>query len=91
MRSELMCVNEQLLFGDTQFYNVLITSHAMLMIFWFVMPILLGGFGNLYLPSMLGVPEMVFPRLNNVSIVLLPLAGQFLIGSFIADEGCGSG
>jgi heme/copper-type cytochrome/quinol oxidase subunit 1 len=59
MRSELMCVNEQLLFGDTQFYNVLITSHAMLMIFWFVMPILLGGFGNLYLPSMLGAGDGV--------------------------------
>lgn len=62
----------------------------MLMIFWFVMPVMIGGFGNLYLPAMLGVPEMVFPRLNNIALILLPLAYQCLIASAITDEGSGT-
>lgn len=68
MRAELGGLGEQLLFGDHQYYNILITSHAMLMIFFFIMPTLLGGLGNLLLPMLLGVPEMVFPKLNNLAL-----------------------
>jgi len=32
-----------------------------------VMPILVGAFGNWFIPTMLGVPDMAFPRLNNMS------------------------
>ena len=41
-------------------------SHAMLMIFFFVMPATVSGFGNLLLPILASVPEMVFPKINNV-------------------------
>jgi len=67
-RAELSGLGEQLLFGDHQFYNVLITSHAMLMIFFFIMPAVISGFGNLLLPVILGVPEMVFPKINNLGL-----------------------
>jgi heme/copper-type cytochrome/quinol oxidase subunit 1 len=42
--------------------------HAMLMIFFFVMPATVSGFGNLLLPVTNGIPEMVFPKINNLGL-----------------------
>lgn len=91
MRCELSGLGEQICFGDHQFYNVLVTSHAMLMIFFFIMPAVMAGFGNVFLPILLGVPEMVFPKINNLGWWLLPVGFVMIMGSGIFDEGCGTG
>lgn len=49
-------------------YNSLITFHGILMIFFMIMPLLIGGFGNLLIPLMLSSSDTIFPRLNALSL-----------------------
>lgn len=56
-----------------------------------VMPISIGGFGNWLLPLMLGVADMAFPRINNLSFWLLIPSFTFLLLSSAIDSGVGTG
>merc|ERR1711913_235724 len=71
--------------------NVSITLHGFLMIFFLVMPGLFGGFGNYFAPIFQGSPEVVYPRVNNFSILVLFLSYLFVILSFISEFGGGTG
>jgi cytochrome c oxidase subunit I len=73
-------------FVDSQTFNGLVSVHATLMIFLFIIPAF-AGLANFAVPLMLGAPDMAFPRLNALSFWLLPIAGIMFVSSFIAPGG----
>ena len=65
-----------------EFYNMLFTMHATIMIFFVVIPILSGAFGNYLIPLMIGADDMAFPKLNMLSYWLMWPAFACMIMSF---------
>jgi len=72
-------------------YNSSITFHGLFMIFFMIMPILIGGFGNLLIPLMLGYDDMIFPRLNALSLWLIVISLLFMFLSLLFDGGVNAG
>merc|ERR1711943_116613 len=92
MRIELYSSGNRIITPENQnFYNVSITLHGLLMIFFLVMPGLFGGFGNYFAPVFQGSPEVVYPRVNNFSILILFLSYLLVILSLISEFGGGTG
>ena len=58
--------------GDSLQYLSIATAHGVIMVFFMIMPVIFGAFGNFLLPTQLGVHDVAFPRLNSAAFWFLP-------------------
>jgi cytochrome c oxidase subunit I+III len=83
MRAQL--VDARLELVDPEAYNQLFTMHGVTMMFLFAMP-MLSGFGNYFVPLMIGTRDMAFPRLNAFGYWVFLAGGVFLYSSFLVGQ-----
>src|SRR5881397_1617327 len=87
MRLQLSVADNTLIHPPT--YNALVTIHGTTMVFLFVVPVL-AGFGNYFVPLMIGARDMAFPKLNALSFWLLAAGGLVFYASiFFQPPECG--
>lgn len=72
MRVEFAYPGLGLLMGDSAQYLSIASGHGVIMVFFMIMPVLYGAFGNFLLPTQLGVHDVAFPRLNSAAFWFLP-------------------
>ncbi len=80
MRAELTTPATDVL-GSATFYNSLLTSHGITMLFLFGTPII-AAFSNYLIPLIIGADDMAFPRINAIAFWLLPPAALLIWAGF---------
>ena len=66
-------------------YNLSVTLHGLIMIFFIIIPVLYGGLANYLLPIYILSPEMSFPRINYLSLLILPFSYNYLLISLYTE------
>jgi cytochrome c oxidase subunit 1 len=73
-----------------EFYTMLFSMHASIMIFFVIIPILAGAFGNFLIPLMIGADDMAFPTLNMLSYWVMWPAFVCMVSAFFVEGGAAS-
>ena len=89
MRTQLAQPNEHVVSPET--FNELFTTHGVTMIFFAVIPMQIGAFGNYLVPLMIGARDMAFPRLNALSYWIFLASGLFLYAGVFSGHAPNAG
>merc|ERR1712048_99537 len=84
IRYELMSPRTNFLSNHS--YNLIVTRHRVIIVFFFVIPFLIRRFRNWLIPLMASSPDMSFPRINNFSFWLLLPASLLLVESVLVGR-----
>ena len=77
IRLELLTPAGDLVQADT--YNRLFSGHGIVMVFFFLIPVVPAILGNFLVPIMIGAKDLAFPRINLLSWYLYIIAGIMVI------------
>ena len=77
IRTELLFPGRTIM--DAETYNIIFTLHGTIMIFLFIVPGIVASFGNIFLPIMIGAPDVAFPRLNRFSFQLWLIGAAVIV------------
>ncbi len=84
MRTQLAAPNNKFL--TPGLYNQIMTLHGTTMIFLWIIPVF-SGFGNYFVPLMIGARDMAFPKINAFSYWLIPLGGIVMYSGLLVSTG----
>jgi len=70
-----------------EYYIQLVTMHGTFMVFFAIMPLLVGVYANFLIPLKIGAHDMAFPRINMASFWTAFLAGGVMLASLFVPEG----
>jgi cytochrome c oxidase subunit I len=73
-------------FLTPRLYNEIMTLHGTTMIFLWIIPVF-SGFGNFFVPLLIGARDMAFPRINAFSYWLIPLGGIVMYSGLLLPTG----
>jgi cytochrome c oxidase subunit I len=77
IRLELLTPAGDLMQADS--YNRVFTAHGVVMVFFFLIPVVPAVLGNFLVPIMVGAKDLAFPRINLLSWYLYMIGGLLVI------------
>ena len=81
IRLELISPHGHFLSDDE--YNHVFTLHGIIMVWFFLVPLIPATFGNFLLPMMIGAPDVAFPKLNLASWYLTLIGGICVLAAMM--------
>ena len=86
IRIELAYPGQSILVNNAEKYLTIISLHGIIMVFFMIIPIIFGAFGNFLLPTQLGIRDVAFPRLNSFMFWVTPSGFVMLLHIILFDK-----
>lgn len=86
IRIELAYPGQSILVNNAEKYLTIISLHGVVMVFFMIIPIIFGAFGNFLIPTQLGIRDVAFPRLNSFMFWVTPSGFVMLLHIILFDK-----